>query len=577
MSFGDWGRPVAASSLRTEVLVVGAGVVGAVLALELAHHGVGCVVVERSLTEPKHPDLDLLTGRSMELLRRLGLAAEVRELGVDPDSPSDYEWRQGLDQPPVLVSHYPSVNQLRGRYAQVNDGSAPVELHLRVPGARLAKRLRDAVREHPLIELREGWTFTGLRVDEDGVAASVLEVRGGVRHTVEARYVAGCDGAQSTVRRSLDVPMEQLGLPAPHCSVYFRSEDPHLHPRGRALSTIVVGGLTLVARDERNGWVGQLPVGADEPLTTDPVAMLRSRLGAALAKPEVFGVTQWDDSLAVAAQYRRGSVFLVGEAAHRFHPVTDNADTSIGDAVDLGWKLAAVLCGWGGPGLLASYELERRPRALMDRELLARALETRRRFGRLAAAGASREFLAGVLHQETHRLDPMGIQFAGRYAESAVIWHDRGTPPSRNGHRITPTTWPGGRAPAVRLADGTQLFDRLGSELTLVDLTEGGSGGRLVDQARRRGIPMAHLPSGDPAVLRSWDRPLVLVRPDQHVAWRAAAPPDDWDAVLTHVVGGSSLAGTTALREDHVNTSCPRSSVRRRSIHVSAIDKGPDR
>src|SRR5258707_7273828 len=151
--------------LRTQVLVVGAGAVGAILALELAHHNVPCMVVERSVIAPRHAGLDFLTGRCMELLRRLGLAKLIREHGVDPDAPSDFEWRQGLDQPPVLVSQCPSVNQLRSRYAEVNDGSAPVEAHQRVSGAELAKQLREAVRDHPLIDLREGWTFTDLRIE----------------------------------------------------------------------------------------------------------------------------------------------------------------------------------------------------------------------------------------------------------------------------------------------------------------------------------------------------------------------------------------------------------------------------
>jgi 2-polyprenyl-6-methoxyphenol hydroxylase-like FAD-dependent oxidoreductase len=513
---------VTTTTLSTQVLVVGAGPAGAVLALELAHHGVGCLVVERAVTPPRHPGLDRLSGRSMELLRRLGLAELIRKYGVDPDEPADVEWRARLDQPPVLVSRRPSANQLRGRYADVTDGSAPIEPEQRLPAADLARRLRDELRGHPLIELREGWTFTGLRIAPDGAVANLLEVGTGVRHTVIAGYVAGCDGAQSTVRRCLEVPMENLGHPGQHCSVSFRSADPRLPSRERPLATVVVGGLTTLTRGDEDTWVGHLPVAADEPVTTDPVAMLRSRLGSGLDVPEILGVTQWDDALGVAAAYRRGPVFLAGEAAHRFHPVGELADTSVADAVDLGWKLAATVNGWAGPAMLASYELERRPRALIDRELLARALETRRRFGRLAAAGAGHELLAGVLRQEPDQSDSGDLLV--RHATSAVVWH-RDDPDA--------TVRPGGRAPAVRLDDGSQLFDLLGPELTLVDLT--GAGDRLVEAANGRGIPVTHLPLAGAGA--GWDAPLALVRPDRHVAWCADAPPESWNAVLDLVSG----------------------------------------
>jgi 2-polyprenyl-6-methoxyphenol hydroxylase-like FAD-dependent oxidoreductase len=517
---------VTTPTLDTQVLVVGAGPAGAVLALELAHHGVGCLVVERAITPPRHPGVDRLSGHGMELLRRLGLAEVIRKYGLDPGEPADVEWRALLDQPPVLVSRRPSASQLRGRYAGITDGSAPIEPGQRVPAAELARRLRDELREHPLIELREGWTFTGLRIEPDGAVANLLDVRTGVRHTVAARHVAGCDGAQSTVRRCLEVPMENLGHPAQHCSVFFRSADPHLPSRERPRATVVVGGVTTVTRGDEDTWVGHLPVAADEPVTTDPVAMLRSRLGSGLDVPEILGVTQWDDALAVAAVYRRGPVFLVGEAAHRFHPIGDLADTSVADAVDLGWKLAATINGWGGPALLASYERERRARALIDRELLARALETRRRFGRLAAAGAARELLADVLRQEAHQ--PGAGDLSVRHATSAVVWHD-GDPAA--------SVHPGGRAPAVRLADHSQLFDRLGRELTLVDLTGEGIGAPLVAAAKQRGIPLAHLPLADAALRAAWDRPLAIVRPDRHVAWCAGTAPPAWNAVLDLVSG----------------------------------------
>ncbi|GAA4257552.1 FAD-dependent oxidoreductase [Dactylosporangium darangshiense] len=528
---------VAATVLRTPVLVVGAGPVGAVLALELAQHGVPCLVVEEGGAPAGHDALDHLGGRSMELLRRLGLAAAIRRAGVDADEATDVVWSRRLDRPPVLVAQRPSVNQLRQRYATVNDGSAPAEQHQAVFGGHLAQQLRTALRASPLVDLREGWTCTQLRIDGDGALATLLDGRDGAVATVAARYVAGCDGAHSTVRAGADIGLDGLGAPVAYRAISFRSNDLALRSRGPGLSTLVVGPLTLVSRDERDAWVAHLAVRPGD--RGDPAALLRGLHGTGngAAPPEVLGVEDWDDGLEVALVYRRGPVFLAGEAAHRFHPAGDTSDTGIADAVDLGWKLAAVHHGWGGPALLDSYEAERRPRALMDRELLSRVLETRRRFGRLAAAGAPQDYLAGVLRQELHLADDVGIGFGGRYATSPVVWHERGTPPSLHGQRITPSTWPGGRPPAVRLADGGQLFDRLGPQLTLVDLTDDGAGAPMCAAARARGVPVVHLPLSDPAVRACWGRRLVLVRPDQHVAWRDDTPPEDWDAVLDLVRG----------------------------------------
>ncbi|WP_432991233.1 FAD-dependent monooxygenase [Dactylosporangium sp. CA-233914] len=506
-------------TVRTQVLVVGAGPTGAVLALELAHHNVPCLVVERAVAPPRHPGVDRLTGIAMDLLPRLGLGVLAREYGTGAARPEDVEWRTRLDDEPVLVSPRTAA------------GAAD---H-RIPAAELTRRLRDELRRHPLVELREGWTFTGLRVEPDGAVATVLDVHAGARHAVAARHLVGCDGAQSTVRHCLEVPMDSLGSPAQHCSVFFRSTDPRLPAGGRPV-VLVVGGTSSVSRGDGDSWVAHLPISADEPVTTDPVAMLRARLGGGLDVPEILSVAQWDDALGVAAAYRRGPVFLAGEAAHRFHPAGELADTSLADAVDLGWKLAAEINGWGGPGLLDSYESERRPSALLDRELLARALETRRRFGRLSAAGAAPELLAAVLAQETHQADATGLP--ARHANSAVVWHD-GSAKS--------AVRPGGRAPDVRLDGGEALADRFGPELTLVDLTGESAGLALVAAASGRGIPITHLPVADAAVRAGWDRPLALVRPDRHVAWCADAAPADWDAVLDLVSGHRP-------RQDHANT-----------------------
>ncbi|MGK5685118.1 FAD-dependent monooxygenase [Actinoplanes sp. URMC 104] len=517
------------SATRTPVLVVGAGPAGCVLALELAHHGVRSTVVERALRPPADPGLTLVSGRGMELLRRLGLAERIRCEAVDPDSPSAVVWSQAVGEPPVLITPVPSANDLRRRYARRADGSAPVEPYALVAGTDLAACLRDAVRAHPLVDLREGWTFTDLRLEPARTSATVLDGATRTRHVIEAEHLAGCDGARSTVRRCLGVPLDDAMAPAHHCTVYFRSSSlPHPFP---GPSTIIADGMALTRRSGDDLWIGHVPLGPDDAAVTDPLALLQ-RFGVDAS--EVVGFDQWQEALGIARTYRRGTAYLVGESAHRFHPPSATVDTCLADAVDLGWKLAAAIGRWGGPGLLGSYEDERRQQAVLEREMLFRSLETRQRFGRLAAAGASHDYLAGVLRAEPPQLDPAGTSPGSDHATSAVVWRD-GTGPAA-------TTRPGTRLPAVRLGGGEQLFDLLGPQLTLIDLTADGSGAPLVDTAVTRGIPMAYLRIDDRVLRASWRSRLVLVRPDHYVAWRAAAPPSRWELVLDVVTGHSLQA-----------------------------------
>jgi hypothetical protein len=160
--------------------------------------------------------------------------------------------------------------------------------------------------------------------------------------------------------------------------------------------------------------------------------------------------------------------------------------------------------------------------------------------------------VAGVLAQDAYQFDNTGVHFGHRYEGSPVVWSEPADPPAWRWQRIVPGTWPGGRAPAVRLGDGAQLFDRLGTGLTLVDTSAAGTGLALVARAEKRGIPMAYLRLDDPAVRACWERDLVLVRPDQHVAWRAGAGSADWDwdwdAVLDRVTGRATT------RSRHVTT-----------------------
>jgi 2-polyprenyl-6-methoxyphenol hydroxylase-like FAD-dependent oxidoreductase len=516
---------MARPAIRTPVLVVGAGVAGCVLALELAHHGVPSTVVERASRPPRHRDLNLVSGRGMELLRRLGLAAALRADAVDPDRSADIAWTRSIGEDPVLVTAIPSAGELRHRYAANTDGSTPVEPYLLVTGADLTRRLRDAVRAHALVDLREGWTFTDLRQVAGGTVATVLDGATRTRHAIEADFLAGCDGAQSTVRRCLGVAMEEPVTPAHHCTVYFHSAG--LSRSFPAPAAVIADQVALSRRTGHDAWTGHLPLEPGEVSVADPAELLHRRLGLGFDASQILGVTQWQDALGIAGAYRRGTAYLAGQAAHRFHPPSDRVDTCLGDAVDLGWKLAAAVRRWAGPALLDSYQGERRRRAVLDREALARTLATRRRFGRLVAAGAARDDLAAMLRAAPPQVDPAGTSPGAEYATSPVVWPDAGT-----------------RLPAVRLTGGDRLLDRLGPQFTLLDLTADRAGRPLAEAARARGVPLTHLSL--PGALPGWASRLLLVRPDHHVAWRSAGGRWDWARVVDVVTGHRA--------QDHVNT-----------------------
>jgi 2-polyprenyl-6-methoxyphenol hydroxylase-like FAD-dependent oxidoreductase len=519
------------------VLVVGVGPVGAVLASELDHHGVPSVVVDRSPTTSRHPKMDFIHGRSMEHYRRLGLADTIRSHGVAPDHLFNFQWIETLDQPPVSVWEHVSVDQMRRRMADVNDGTMPREPYQRVMGSRLEELGRRHLRTLDRVDLREGWTLRGYTTDGDTVVAEIA-APGRVEH-VRARYLVGCDGAGSAVRGAAGITVGDVAGPVEHRDVFFRSNDPVLRRNGRFFLTVASRGLTLVSRDGDQLWTGTFPLLDAAQRDADPVTVLRERLGVDLTVDEVLVVAHWEGKLAVADAYRAGPVFLAGDAAHQFFPTGGHgANTGIGDAVNLGWKLAAVVRGWGGEALLDSYEAERRPVGLLNREFCGNLLDVWRRYPALAAAGAGRARLTAFLDRERYQIDNTGIHFGDSYRGSPVVAGEDGGEPDWEWTRIAATTAPGWRVPSVRLADGTELHDVLGPELTLLDGSGSKEGTTIADEAATRGIPLTHVAIDDAHVRSVLERHLVLVRPDQHVAWRGDGVPDDPGAVLDLVRGG---------------------------------------
>lgn len=481
--------------------------------------------------------MDYLNARSMELLRRLDVVPEIRHRGVGAEHSFNFLWSRSLAEAPVAEWRSASVAEVATRIRTVNDGTSPLEPYQRLPGNVLEEILRERAATTPAVDVRLGTEFVELVSNTpDGVVALFRDTETGAEERVAARYLVACDGAGSAVRAAAGIRTVESGPVGEFRDLYFRSGDPALRKYGRYFLSVLAGGITLVSRDEDQVWTGFFPLFEPGESEMDPVELMCRRLGVRISVDEVLNVARWRGAMAVAEQYRSGSVFLAGDSAHQFYPTGGHgANTGLGDAVDLAWKIAAVAGGWGGGGLLDSYQAERRPVALFNREMCFNLLEVWQRFPQLAANGASREHLAGFLEQDSYQIENTGIHLDYRYLDSPIVWAEPGDPPPWHWKSVTPTTTPGCRVPSVLLSDGSALFDRLGTGLTLVDFA--GTGEGVLAAAADRGVPVDHLRLDDPGAHAVWGCDLVLVRPDQHAAWRGPTPPDDWGVVLDRVRG----------------------------------------
>jgi hypothetical protein len=247
-------------------------------------------------------------------------------------------------------------------------------------------------------------------------------------------------------------------------------------------------------------------------------------------------VNEWTQHLLCADRYRAGRAFIAGDAAHLVIPTGGlGMNTGVGDAIDLSWKLAATLAGWGGPALLDSYEIERRQIGLRNVRASGSAMS-----GRLTwRAATSREAMARAFDSEQRKVtEILGIEAGYRYVGSPIVCAEPGDGPDPDNRAYVPTTWPGFRLPHVWLDDGTAIADRIGWGYTLLRLgTNPAATDALERELRATGAPLDVLRVTDARPREIYDRDLVLVRPDLHVAWRGNGAPDDPSAIAATVTG----------------------------------------
>lgn len=536
-------------STEAPVLIAGGGPVGMTLALNLARYGIRSRLVERNSTTTRHPKMDLTNGRSMELFHRLGIDEELRDAGVPRENAFDILWITNLVGHDLCRFHYPSAAEKSEIIRQKNDGTQPAQAPLRVSQIQIEPVLKAAMDRNPLIEVCFGSRFERIVENrDDGVTAEIIDSETGESEIVEARFLAGCDGGGSRVRRELGIELEGEEKAAGAYMVHFRTDDRDLLQRWGPIYHLQNGAGTIIAQNDHDIFTLQawlMPGMNPDQMTAEGV--LESWVGTKFDY-EILQANPWHAHFVVAEKYRDKSVLLAGDSAHQFIPTGGyGMNSGIADAAALSWVLAARLQGWGGDVLLDAYEKERHPTAWFHLEAARRHMGVRQQISMIYAeagelegadsATAREQVAAAIADLGNAENESWGVEFGYRYDDSPIVIHD-GKP------EIDPLTYeartnPGSRLPNVFLPDGEPLFDKLGLFFTLIAVGDGDTNGMEM-AATEAGIPLEVLRLERPDLLAIYQRNFILVRPDQHIAWRGDTMPQDCAGLLEQIAGNAT-------------------------------------
>jgi len=545
---------------------VGGGPVGLTLAIDLGRRGVRCTLIEQKEAPQFLPKMERCNARTMEIFRRLGIADQVRAAGLRADLPMDVFIVLSLAEPPLVHLPHPSVEQARAEIRACNDGSLPLEPYQLISQYTLEPLLKSIAEKLPTVTVRYGCQLESFVQDEAGVTAQVKNADG-TGGTIRAAYLAGCDGGSSTVRKQLGIRLRgeynilELRQALYRCDELFDRLPIGNGPgKGRHYHVADGHATFLIMQDSMRHFTLHSVVERDE----DMKAMFE-RTVAIPVRYEMLSCNPWRQNLLLADRYRDQRVFLAGDAVHLVIPTGGlGMNTGVGDAIDLAWKLAATLAGWGGPALLDSYEIERRQVGERNVGASRYASLGRRRWraqyrpnirDRTPEGAVTRENLVSVAEVEQRKSNEMiGAELGYRYVDSPIVCDIPGGPEHR--FRVyEPTSWPGARLPHAWLADGTPMQDRIPYEgYTLLRLARAEADTSGLEKAMRAsGAPLTVLEVPDDVVRQVYGYDLLLLRPDLHIVWRGNRPPEDAGEVAGTATG-SAVSGPAVRTPDQPST-----------------------
>ena len=551
-------------------LIVGGGPCGLMLANELGRRGVSVVLLDQKSSTAFNPQANATQARTMEHFRRLGFAHEIRSLGLPIHFPTDVAYFTRYARHELARFSLPSAGEAVARVKRLSGSWSVAELPHRVSQKFVEQVLRRHAEKLPGISINFGWRLVCFSEHAGGVQAQVEHVADGRTLAIETSYLVGADGPRSTIRQALGI--EYLGdkeivrdfFGGRMHAIYLRAPDFYrVVPHAPAWMNVTFNRerrAFMAAVDGKGEFAfhTQLRPHENEDEITDDraAAMFRAAVGAPIDL-EILSRGTWTAGFAlVAKRFQRGRVFIAGDAAHLFTPTGGlGYNTAIEDAVNLGWKLASVARGQAGAGLLSTYEAERQPIAARNTRFakaFADSLGTFKPVPEIeddTAEGEKVRHEAGeylALHGKSE-FDIPGITLGGRYDGSPIVIEDGTETPCDEANVYVPCAKPGGRAPHVWLSDDASLYDRFGFEWTLLRFSGSEKADGLIEAALEVGIDLRVLDISLDGVRDIYGADLVLVRPDQIVAWRSNSASDP-RSIFSRVLG-LQLSASSNVRE----------------------------
>ena len=549
----------------TNVLIVGAGPVGLTLAIDLAWRGIDVTVVEtRAPAAPPDPKCNHVAARTMEIFRRLGLAAKVRDAGLPEDYPHDISYRTTFTGEELTRIKIPCR---RDRFT-MKDGPdcnwpTPEPPH-RINQIFLEPILFDHAASQPRIRIVSCTSVEDVVVEDRTATVSLRDLETGAVRRIDCRYLIGCDGARSVVRKAIGAELVGDAVVQRVQSTYIRAPkliDLQRHERAWGTGAINPRRSGMVyAIDGRERWLvhNYMKPGEGDFDSVDRDACLRMILGVgADFNYDIISKEDWYGRRLIASKFRDRCAFVAGDAAHIWVPYAGyGMNAGIADAMNLSWLLAAHLNGWAPASILDAYAAERWPiTSQVSRFAMSHAEAEIRRRGavpeEIEQAGPSGEQARREVGRLTYEINVQqyacaGLNFGAYYDRSPIIAYDGAEHPPYTMNSYTPSTVPGCRTPHMWCGDGTSLYDAMGPEFSLLRLDPAIETAALEAAARLRGVPLKILDLEAAGASAFDGSRLILSRPDQHVAWRGNDLPADPLALIDRVRGAATQTGNDA-------------------------------